>query len=367
MSAGRPDSNANDAMAQLRLKYAAQLADRRVTLQGFLSACEKESLTEELCLMARKQAHSLVGTGGTYGFADISKAGRALEMQLDNGERNGGTLAELTRILLTACEQANSMIVEGRGALGANGRQKPVLLTVDDDPEIREIIAGLFSQDAEIFMAANGREGLAMIEQHRPDMVILDNEMPELTGLQALQKLRSIPHLTETAVIMLTSSNTEKDIMQGMISGAVDYITKPFDPQQLVERVRDRLKNLSYTVLLVDDEVVIRDLLVYKFRSVGCRVITAENGTEALAKIKEHHPDLVILDRMMPGLDGLAVLHKMRADEQLAKIPVLFLTAKKSEQDVLEGFRSGAADYIVKPFRPEEVLARSLRLLKGEG
>ena len=118
------------------------------------------------------------------------------------------------------------------------------------------------------------------------------------------------------------------------------------------------------TVLIADDDPVILDLLALKFGQRGIRVLLASDGETALKSARENHPDLALLDRMMPGLDGIAVLREMRADPATAHIPIIFLTAKRQEQDILEGFRLGVADYVIKPFLPEEVLARSLRLLE---
>jgi DNA-binding response OmpR family regulator len=116
-------------------------------------------------------------------------------------------------------------------------------------------------------------------------------------------------------------------------------------------------------VLIADDDAAIRDLLAYKFRLAGLRVLTAADGEDALKQAMMHRPDLAILDRMMPGLDGVAVFQQLRASEATRGIPVIFLTAMRQERDILEGFRLGVADYVIKPFLPEEVLARGLRLL----
>ena len=118
------------------------------------------------------------------------------------------------------------------------------------------------------------------------------------------------------------------------------------------------------TVLIADDDPVILDLLALKFGQRGVRVLLASDGETALRLAFENRPDLVLLDRMMPGLDGISVLRQLRENDATRSIPVIFLTAKRQEQDILEGFRLGVADYVIKPFLPEEVLARSLRLLE---
>jgi DNA-binding response OmpR family regulator len=96
---------------------------------------------------------------------------------------------------------------------------------------------------------------------------------------------------------------------------------------------------------------------------LGFRLLYAEDGEQTIKLVRESKPQLAIIDRMMPGIDGLAVLQMMRQADDLRDIPVILLTAKRQNQDVVEGFELGATDYIVKPFMPDEVVARAMRLL----
>jgi DNA-binding response OmpR family regulator len=112
------------------------------------------------------------------------------------------------------------------------------------------------------------------------------------------------------------------------------------------------------TVLVVDDDPDIRDLVTMKIASAGFDVRTAADGESALAAVRAFVPDLVLLDRMMPGLDGLHVCRMLRADPDLDRTLVLMLTAKARETDIRDGFAAGADGYITKPFSPCELLAR---------
>jgi DNA-binding response OmpR family regulator len=112
------------------------------------------------------------------------------------------------------------------------------------------------------------------------------------------------------------------------------------------------------SVLVVDDDPDIRDLVTMKIASAGFDVRTAADGEAALAAARAFMPDLVLLDRMMPGLDGLQVCRMLRADPDLDRTLVLMLTAKARESDVRDGFAAGADGYITKPFSPCELLAR---------
>ncbi len=117
-------------------------------------------------------------------------------------------------------------------------------------------------------------------------------------------------------------------------------------------------------VLVVDDEPDILSILVYHFSREGYRVSTSVRGDRALRAAEEHSPDLVILDLMLPGMDGLEVLRSLRVSEKTAGIPVILLTAKDAEPERIRGLELGADDYITKPFSPREVVLRAQAVLR---
>lgn len=116
-------------------------------------------------------------------------------------------------------------------------------------------------------------------------------------------------------------------------------------------------------VVVADDDALLRSLVEFKLKSRGYRVVTAGDGTEALATIAREHPDLVVLDAMMPGADGFEVLRRMKGEMGLTATPVVMLTARKLESDIVGALQLGASDYLVKPFIPEELAMRIARLL----
>jgi two-component system OmpR family response regulator len=118
-------------------------------------------------------------------------------------------------------------------------------------------------------------------------------------------------------------------------------------------------------LLVVDDEPNIRELLAASLRYAGFDVIVAADGAEALRAAAQHHPDLVLLDVMMPGVDGFEVVRRMRSEGR--DVPVLFLTARDSTQDKVTGLTLGGDDFVTKPFSLEEVVARIRALLRRAG
>ncbi len=117
-------------------------------------------------------------------------------------------------------------------------------------------------------------------------------------------------------------------------------------------------------ILVVDDEKDIIELLKYNLEREGFRVISSHNGEDALGLVRNESPDLVILDLMLPGLDGLEVCRALRRKEETSHIPIIMLTAKTTEPDIIVGLELGADDYITKPFRVGELVARVRAVLR---
>ena len=117
------------------------------------------------------------------------------------------------------------------------------------------------------------------------------------------------------------------------------------------------------TVLVCDDDELLVELLSYRLTGRGYRVIAASDGGTAVREAIEAQPDAIVLDMMMPVLDGQQVLRRLRGDAATASIPVVMLTARRQERDIVDALELGADDYLVKPFIPEELMSRLARLL----
>jgi two-component system alkaline phosphatase synthesis response regulator PhoP len=118
-------------------------------------------------------------------------------------------------------------------------------------------------------------------------------------------------------------------------------------------------------ILVVDDDELLRDLIEFKLRSHGYEVELVEDGEAALEAASASPPDLIVLDGMMPGLDGFQVLQRLSDSGETRDVPVIMLTARRQEQDVVAGLSLGAQDYLVKPFLPDELVLRIQRILNG--
>lgn len=127
-------------------------------------------------------------------------------------------------------------------------------------------------------------------------------------------------------------------------------------------------RNMSKgTILVIDDEKDLIELVRYNLRAEGFEVLAARDGESGVREALDRRPDLVLIDLMLPGIDGLEVCHRLRADERTSRIPLIMLTAKSSEADRIVGLELGADDYVTKPFSPRELAARVKAVLRRAG
>ena len=121
---------------------------------------------------------------------------------------------------------------------------------------------------------------------------------------------------------------------------------------------------MTATILIVEDEADLTELLRYNLESEGYRIVTAENGEEAVERIRDGVPDLILLDWMLPGLSGIELCRRWRARDETARVPIIMITARGEEEERVRGLATGADDYVVKPFSMPELGARIKALLR---
>ncbi|ESQ93485.1 hypothetical protein ABAC460_00015 [Asticcacaulis sp. AC460] len=355
-------------MRALQMRYLAHVADRLESFEACVAPYDRAWLTRE--------AHALAGSGGSFGFWDISARAGELETLLKDAPNPSDPdisdhltwLRDAMAMALLQSETAEPGQVPAKPAPAPVPVPVPVLssrvVIVEDDVSVRDLLSGLISATAEVFTAADTAEGRHLIETVRPDLILLDNRIGGAdAGLELLDSLQAVPGLKDIPVIMITASDDPGEVMRALMAGAADYIVKPFDPAEVGAKIRGRLDRLGSHVLIADDDDTVREMLVHKFQSAGCKVTSVQTGAEAWDALQAGDYSVALLDRMMPGYDGVTLLRMMKADAHTAQVPVVFLTARHYGADVLEGLNTGAVDYITKPFHADEVLARVLRLL----
>jgi putative two-component system response regulator len=245
---------------------------------------------------------------------------------------------------------------------------KPLILIVDDSAMIRNVLTKQLEVfDAEVIQAEDGEQAWQETLHAAFDLIIADVEMPILNGIELCQRLKDNISTRSIPVIILSSSDQEKDIEQGFKAGAAAYVSKSEAQQQLNEIIEKVLKQSRFSrnhcILLVDDSATIRQIVSKALEEAGFQVMTAENGNQGLTRIKEKRPDIIISDINMPEMDGIEFCKRIHADPNLAIIPFVIMSTNSDRAIMRRMMDLGASGFLVKPFNVEQVVITVERLL----
>jgi len=248
------------------------------------------------------------------------------------------------------------------------------ILVVDDDQVVCDLLSMALSPHGhEVLTATNGHDALALFQRHRPSVTLLDLSMPEMDGMTVLRQIRALN--PRAAVMVLTGRGTPELENQARELGVTDFLKKGLSLDAVVGAMERSLpmphpastasatglpmpgapaeSREGATLLVVDDEAMIRSMLTRFFTLRGYRVRAAQGGAEALAMVAQQQPDLVILDMYMPGMNGLEVLREMRARHYAGG--VVALTASQDEKLLRQVLDLGSVDVIGKPVNLERL------------
>ena len=210
---------------------------------------------------------------------------------------------------------------------GAPPSRETTILVIDDDRTVRDLMVRMLNKEGfRVVTAWGAKEGLRLAREIHPSIITLDVIMPELDGWWTLSQLKADPELADVPVILITMVD---DRQKAFTLGAADYMVKPIDRERL-GRLLNRFvcEQPPCRVLVVDDDPAVRDILRRTFTKAGWEVSEAENGREGLAAITDSIPELVLLDLMMPEVDGFEFLENVRRNDALKNVPVIVLTSK---------------------------------------
>ncbi len=278
-----------------------------------------------------------------------------------------------------AALQMNGMNVSAAGDFGGLSRaeqEKPLMLVIDDDAAHRELMQRFLTREGyRVKVASTGEEGVLLARELHPLAITCDVMMPGMDGWAVLQTLKSEPLTQDIPVVMLTMVD-DKNL--GYALGAADYLVKPLDRSRLstiLNRFRRDCRSVGEngergvcSALLVEDDEATREMMEALLVREGWRVVTAENGRIALDRVAESVPDLILLDLMMPEMDGFEFAECLREKPEWRDIPVVVLTAK----DITDADRLRLNGYVEKVLQKgawsRDALLHDIReLVKGRG
>jgi CheY-like chemotaxis protein len=249
---------------------------------------------------------------------------------------------------------------------------KSQFLVVDDVSTMRQVATSQLRAlgVGNVHQAANGMEALQLLGRQRIDLILCDWHMPVMDGLELLQEMRKDAKLTEIPLVLVTADAGRDKVEQAVKQGVSDLLVKPYTAKRLEDKILGALKRSTAqqvtsvskaesaarqkpTILVVDDAPENLRLIAHLFED-QYRVRVADNGKKALAICTaDVPPDLVLLDVMMPGMDGFEVARQMREHPNSEMIPVIFVTALTDDQSRRRGYDLGAVDFVSKPLDPD--------------
>jgi len=228
-------------------------------------------------------------------------------------------------------------------------RARHRVLVIDDDPDAQYLLQeGLGTGEFEVMGARSAHSGLQMARELHPEAILLDILMPETDGWQVLSELKSQAATANIPVILLTIVDRKA---LGFRLGAADYLLKPLDPAAVLEALRRVIGGGNHArkcVIVVDDDPHVREMLSQFLAEPEYELISALDGETGLQMIHRHHPDVILLDLVMPRLDGFGVIEQLRADPGLRAIPIIVISAKDLTREELTRLKESVALVIKK-------------------
>jgi DNA-binding response OmpR family regulator len=237
------------------------------------------------------------------------------------------------------------------------------VLVIDDDPTIHDLVRRFLNkQGFNVRTANSGEEGLRLAKLIKPEAITLDVMMPGMDGWSVLTALKANPQTADIPVVMMTMVDDQN---LGYALGAAEYLLKPVQAKQL-GAILDKYKPdiTSNLILVVEDDSGIREMLCRQLKKQNWDVIEAENGIQALMKLADHSPAIIISDLMMPEMDGFELVYQLRQHGQWRAIPIVILTAKEITAEEHQKLNGGVIKIFEKgSYQSSDLLAEVNNLL----
>ncbi len=249
-----------------------------------------------------------------------------------------------------------------------------ILVIEDNDLNMKLLRSLLSIGKYQVLEAVDAETGIQLAKEQRPDLILMDIQLPGMDGLSATRIIKSDPDLNEIPVVALTSFAMEGDEEKALKAGCDGYITKPIDTRTFLKTLTRFFKNAESQsqketghkarILIVDDEPMNVKLLAAKLYRENFETFKAYGGEEALRKAETASADLILLDIMMPGMDGYEVTRRLKNNPKTMHIPIILVTALNGSEDKIKGLEAGAEEFLCKPVNTAELLARINSMLR---
>lgn len=254
---------------------------------------------------------------------------------------------------------------------------RTILIIEDDEKNTKLIRAILERENYEVISATEASPGIELARSLKPFMILMDIQLPGLDGLSATKIIRNDPMTKDIPIVGVSAHAMEEDIQKALEAGCSGYITKPIDVHSFLQtmkeaamkktnesaREKEGIRALPKKILVVDDNPLNVKLFSSRLKREGLETIPAYNGREALAKILEEPIDVVLLDLMMPVMDGFEVLERLKSNQSTKNIPVIVITAMNEAEERLNKLEAKADELLAKPVSTVELVIRVRSML----
>lgn len=288
------------------------------------------------------------------------------------------------------------------------------ILIMEDEKILQSLLNEKLTRDGYVVMAVDdGEEGMKVLQEFKPDLVLLDMMMPKMDGFEVLEKMYGENLISTFPVIVISNSGQPVEIERALALGITDYIVKvDFDPIEVMDKVKaffasakaescpvvipvknaeeeEKSTDSGYNgdgglaaevaelnlkkesqdngvkILLVEDDDFLRGICEHKLKKEGFDVFISADGLDALKQVQEKDFHLVLLDVILPNMNGFEILENIKKDPAKSSMPVIMLTNMGQESEIKKGFDLGAEDYIIKAhFSVEEIIEKIREIIK---
>jgi len=255
--------------------------------------------------------------------------------------------------------------------------RKYKILIIEDEPNLLEMYRiYLEKADYHPITASDGKTGLELAQKEKPDLIILDILLPEINGWMLLKRFKSDPRLKKIPVLIFSNLGQPEEIKKGLQLGGDDYLLKTdLTPKELLEKIKKMLslskekkkkgKRTKLRILIIEDEKELANIYRLRLEKEGYEVEIAHNGAWGLKLAKSGNFDLILMDMVMPVINGYEALQIIKNNPKSKDIPIIVFSNSAQEEEIAKAIELGAVDYFLKSkVTPTEITQEVNRLLK---
>lgn len=372
------DWNAQSAPhGQMCQFYFGYLSDAAAALEPMIAAL-RSAATTAAAGQAKDIAHKIKGNAAMYGYAELGQTANAAEYALASAQSGGdfddaliaainlfdhieetlggGAHPALNQIHETRIANEAEATNAAKIAPDPQGRQS--VLIGYTDKYIADLLKSMLETDYHVLQCRTADAARRIVDEFGPDLIVFEDGLTGTDGAEFFMELCARAGDAPPCVLLAFNCNQPEKMADAISAGISGFTPDHLDILAVAQSVRELMHSPDKTVLIVDDDAAVRDILSHSLKAAGMTVHTACDGIQALEYLASQTPDIIVLDRFMPRLEGGTVLYEIQSKINLKSIPVLVLTAMVNRNEAKTWFARGAADFIAKPFDPQEVTVR---------